>query len=287
MGFPPGFGGCSPDEPDGCSNPFPQPDPGGFGGGGGGGFDPTRLIAAFVLAFTNLIAALNKLITNLLAALKIVFGALRKFLLHIWQQYVKKAITWLASHVRKLRAWLKRTISPIIKRLEKIKKWYDTHILKQQLRLYQQIQTIRRFLAILRLLHVKWAAQLDGALVDVQNRIAQSIAIVRGTLNQIINTLALVLDPVLLITRPVLGGTLLSNLGAVKRIVGFGGNRILSASEQATIQHDSTLYNASTVNTHIKTLVATGPTADDKALVTAFRQALAETVNTTLPNQAR
>src|SRR5260370_20080192 len=212
-----------------------------------------------------------------------VFRTVLKFLLHIWTTYIKRAVTWLATHVQKLRAWLKRTIGPIIKRLEKIKKWYDEHILKQQLRMLQFLQMIRRYLAILSLFHVKFAAVLDNKLVDLQNRIEQTISIVRGTLNQIINTLAIAFDPSLIITRNVLGASLLSNLGAVKRIFGFGDGRILSASEQATIEHYHALYYKSTVEAHIKTLVATGLTAEDKANRTAARQALTAAFNAPLP----
>lgn len=219
----------------------------------------------------------------LVQALILLFHRLSKFLLHIWQQYVKRAIQWLAVHVQKLRVWLKRTIGPIIKRLEKIKKWYDTHILKQQLRMLQFLQSIRRFLGILRLFHVKWAAQLDSTLADLQNRIEVSIAIVRGTLNQIISTLAIAFDPSLLITRNVLGASLLSNLGAVKRIFGFGDNRILSASEQATIDRDHSRYFQSNVTAHITSLASTGPTAEDNARRTEFRKALSETTGATLP----
>jgi hypothetical protein len=85
------------------------------------------------------------------------------------------------------------------------------------------------------------------------------------------------------LTRNLLGASLLSNLGAVKRIFGFGDNRILSASEQATIERDHALYYKSTVDSHVKTLLATGPTAEDKARRTQFRQALAETTGTPLP----
>ncbi len=186
-------------------------------------------VIAFLVAIANF---LFSLILSLVKALVSVFKIVGKFLLHVWTNYIKRGITWLASHVQKLRAWLKRTIAPIIKRLEKIKKWYDQHILKQQLRMLQMIQAIRRFLGILRLFHIKWAGALDNALVDIQNRIEHSIAIVRGTLNQIINTLALVFDPTLVIRRNALGASLLSNLGAVKRIFGYGDGRILSASEQ-------------------------------------------------------
>jgi hypothetical protein len=261
------------------------------GGDGGGPFDsigglPFEVMAGFIAMWNAIalsIAALWKWLNQLVAILTVLFHTAAKFLLHLWQQYVKKAITWLASHVQKLRAWLKRTIAPIIARLEKIKKWYDTHILKQQLRMLQQIQMIRRFLGILRLFHVKWAAKLDGMLTDLQNRIEQDIALIRGTLNQIINTLQLAFDPTLLITRNLLGASLLSNLGAIKRIFGFGDGRILSASEQATIDHDHALYFSSTVQAHQRTLATTGPTDEDKANRQAARLALAAATNTALP----
>jgi hypothetical protein len=272
-------------------------DPGGFGDGGSP--DPVLpdphlgvvdiIIGYIIDAIYSLAQAINYLYSIIHALLNFLvnfFRTLGKFLLHIWQQYVKRAIQWLASHVQKLRAWLKRTIGPIIKRLEKIKKWYDTHILKQQLRMLQMLQTIRRFLGILRLFHVKWAAKLDGTLADLQNRIEQSISIVRGTLNQIINTLAIAFDPTMVLTRNLLGASLLSNLGAVKRIFGFGDNRILSASEQATIDHDHALYYKTTVDAHVNALTATGPTAEDKSRRIEFRQALADVTNTTLPTQA-
>lgn len=266
---------CSPDD-ESCGPGFSGPEP------GGSAFDLVNWIlqlAAAILIWTrNLFAFLVKILLS-------IFHALGKFLLHVWQNFIRKAVTWLASHYQKLRAWLKRTIGPIIARLEKIKKWYDDHILRQQLRMLQILQTIRRFLRILRLFHVRWAATLDNALADIQQRIEQSIAIVRGTLNQIITTLALLLDPTLLITRNVLGGSLLSNLGAIKRIFGYGDNRILSASEQATIDHDHKLYYTSTVDAYVKTLRTSGPTDDDRARVNDFVQALSETTNTTLPSQ--
>src|SRR6266851_4999037 len=218
-----------------------------FGGGptGGGGLDST--IIDFVFGVFGLIMTiLRNVITTLIKTLVTVFKILGKFLLHIWTRYIRRAINFLMKHAQKLRDWLKRTLKPIIARLEKIKKWYDEHILKQQLRLIQMIQRIRQFLGILRVLHIKWASTLDNVLVDLQNRIEKNIAITRGILNQIINTLTLLMDPTLLIRRNVLGGTLLSNLGALKRIYGYGDNRILSASEQATIDHDHSRYFKST-----------------------------------------
>src|SRR5271157_3408371 len=168
------FGGPLPPDP---QDPWPS-----------GGWDD--LSYYLWLVWDTLARAINYVwfvLVSLWQLLVVIFRKLQKFLLHIWQNYVKAAITWLATHYQKLRAWLKRTITPILKRLQKIKQWYDQHILKQQLRLLQILQTMRRFLRILRLFHVKWAIALDNTLADLQNRIEESIRIVRGVLNEIIN----------------------------------------------------------------------------------------------------
>jgi hypothetical protein len=237
------------------------------------------VVSVLIAVLQYVIALLNALVNALLS----VFKAIGKFLLHIWTKYLPNAIKWLACNYQKARDWLKRTFGPILKWFQKVKKWYDTHILPQQLRLLRFLQAVRRVLGILRIFHIKWAAALDNVLVDIQQRIEKSIAITRGILNQIINTLALVLDPTLLIFRNVLGGSLLQNLGALKRIFGYGDNRILSASEQATIDKQHSLYFASTVKDHLSTLATSGPTSDDLDNRKAARQALTDAVNAPLP----
>lgn len=225
----------------------------------------------------------TNLFTILIGILVSIFHFLLKFLKHIWENYVKAAIVWLYNHAMKVRAWLKRTITPILKRLEKIKKWYDEHILKQQLRLLQLLQTVRRFLGILRLFHVKWAAALDQDLADIQNRIEESIRIVRGVLNEIINTLAMVLDPTLLIKTNVLAGSLLGNLAAVKRIFGFAWHGPLTADETTFLNQNVGRYNESTANNHIASLASTGLTDYDQSERTDCRTGISGETNAPLP----
>lgn len=159
----------------------------------------------------------------LVQALILLFRRLKKFLLHTLPHFLKKEFDWTLKHLRSLRTWLKRTIGPLIKRLQTIKKWYDEHILKQQLRLLRQIQTIRRFLGILRIFHVKWATQLDSALGDVQNRIEQSIALVRGHINGIINWLNALSDPIWIAGLLHKGGFFVRSLDALLRAAKLGG----------------------------------------------------------------
>lgn len=263
----------------------------------GGGFDPgdpsgvfSGIIAAIFDALVwlfNLIVAVLLFLWNVLVAfaniLLTIFKNIGKFLVNIWNNYIKKGILWLASHIQKLRAWLKRVLSPVLKFFQKLKHWYDTHILAQQIKLLQMIQKIRRFLGILRLFHIHVFDKLDNALADVQQRIQQSIAFIRGILNEIINTLSLVMDPTLFLRRGIMGGTLLGNLGAVKRIFGYGDGRIASAAEVAALDKQHSLYFSSTVKDHLTALNSSGPTQDDLDNRKAARQALADATNAPLP----
>lgn len=205
--FPGGIGDLPPTDPIGPPGPI------------SGGIDLIPWIQGLAAAISQLAQFIAKFFTLIVNALR----ALGAFLLHLWQNYVKKAIAWLARETRRLLAWLKRTIKPIIDRLEKIKKWYDEHILKQQLRMLQLIQQIRRFLGILRLFHVKWATQLDNALGDVQNRIEQAISIVRGHLNGIINWLNALSNPIWIAGLLHKGGFFIRSLDALFRGIGIGG----------------------------------------------------------------
>jgi hypothetical protein len=225
------------------------------------------VVSVLIAVLQYVIALINVLVNALLS----VFKAIGKFLLHIWTKYLPNAIKWLACNYQKARDWLKRTFGPILKWFQKVKKWYDTHILPQQLRLLRFLQAVRRVLGILRIFHIKWAAALDNVLVDIQQRIEKSIAITRGILNQIINTLAIVLDPTLLIFRDILGGSLLKNLGALRRVFAFYHHGPFTTQEQTYVDNNVGRYQASTAGNHISTLASTGLTDYDQSEITSAR----------------
>src|SRR5712664_4199246 len=145
------------------------------------------------------------------------------------------------------------------------------------------LQSIRRFLGILRLFHVQWAAKLDNTLADLQNRIETSIQIVRGTLNQIINTLAIAFDPTMLIRSNILGGSLLSNLAAIKRIVGFSRHGPLTPSETVFLDHNVNRYNRSAADQHIAAVTSSGLTEYDISERAASRKGISDALGKPLP----
>ena len=120
---------------------------------------------------------------------------LANFLTLLWN-FLKK----LAATVWKL---LQEALPKIIKALQNIRKFLldlYAHYIRPIL---MYLQYIRRFLAILALFHVKFAAQLDAWLVNLQGRILAPFLYVMQTLNGFGNWINLILTAGLLIQRPV------------------------------------------------------------------------------------
>jgi hypothetical protein len=246
-----------------------------------------QVINAIFVALWNAMIALFQFIWNTLVtvvnAIVSVFKNVGKFFARSWNDYLKPAIRGLFTHVIKLFDRLHRLLSPLLKWIQKIRKWYDTHILPILLKEIQMIQKVRQFLAVLRILHVKWAQVLDDKLLSVQSKITQSVEFIRGYLNLIINWIALITDPRMIIRRNTLGAWLLSHLGGLKRIVGYGGNRPVTSAEQADIDKAAKRYNTATVRDHVQALALTGLTEDDLTERAEARAALEEAIGEPLP----
>jgi hypothetical protein len=231
--------------------------------------------AALVFIWNTLIAVFNFLLS--------VFQNVGKFLARAWTDFIKPAINSIINFIAKIYSAIHRVLDPLLRWIQKIRKWYDTHILPILMRQLQMIQKVRRFLAILRIFHVKWAQQLDDKLAGIQSKITDTISVVRGYFNLIIDWIALICDETNVIRRSVLGSWLVSNLGGLKRIVGYGDGRQVTNSEQAAMDKARNRYTSANVHDHVQTLAMTGLTTDDMADREAARTALAEATGTPLP----
>lgn len=228
----------------------------------------SAMVTLFTFLWNTLVAVFQFLVS--------VFQNVAKFFARAWTDFLKPAINAIFNFIGKIYSALHRLLAPLMKWIQKIRAWYDTHILPILMKQIQMIQRIRQFLTILRIFHVKWAQLLDDKLAAMQGKITDSIQIVRGYLNLIISWIGLITDQTNVIRRSVLGSWLLSNLSALKRIMGYGDNRPITSAEQAAMDKAHNRYTAATVHEHMQTLAMTGLTADDLADRAAARAALAE-----------
>lgn len=231
----------------------------GFGGGDfGGGFDPWSL--GFAAIIDAIIAALNYVWQWLLYFINVLWG---------WIKGIWKWLKGLPAHIKN---WLSdfwhnhlypflqsvyyivdgiiRSIRELAHRLNniilRIRKWYHDHIFKIQKAILDVLSAMRVSLALLRLLHVKWAAKLDADLAKIQGYVTLSITDVLKALNTISSYLGLIVDPGMVIRKDFFTATLFSSLAGLKRAVWFGGNTPLSASQQQAESDDKGLLNPAT-----------------------------------------
>jgi hypothetical protein len=224
-------------------------DGGGFGGAFGGGFGD--LLAAEAIAMVIELAQILEQVANflwavLVAVANFLYGLVKtvgNFLFHIFHEHIFPIFRTLVNDYLKLKAFLTRVFQPLINVITRIRNWYIIHILPWQKLVQEIIQRVRIVLALLRLLHVKWAAKLDADLAKIQGYVTQSIQLVLGTLNQVSTILGIVIDPLMILRRDFFLSTIFSHLAALKRAVGYGNGRDLTASEAEDEQNDKQLLD--------------------------------------------
>lgn len=172
-------------------------------------------------------------------------------LLSTLKRWFGDAYEWLRKHIiRHLVAVLtaaygilENIVGIFIRILNTIRNWYFKHVFPIQKKILQVISVARVFLSLLRLLGVKWAAKLDADLQKIAGYVSASILYVVQTLNTLSSYMALVVDPGMILARPFLAASILSNLDLVKRAGAYGSNNPLSASDATAEANDKNLLN--------------------------------------------
>jgi len=145
------------------------------------------LIKVFVFVWDGIVAVAR----YALKALQSVAG----FFKHLWEGFFKKIFTGLVDVIRKVHTWLEAHLRPIIEWLKKAQKWLEKHVWTPLRRYINFLQKLRRWLAILKLLHIKWAEALDRRLARTEAELAHTFLLVRGTINMVISWVNAASDP--------------------------------------------------------------------------------------------
>lgn len=150
-----------------------------------------QLLSLLIQGFIYIGQVLLQIVTFLGSAIAKVFGLLR----HVWDFVVKDVIAKILKYIQIAHQWLEAKLAPVIAFLHKVRafvdRWYQLYV-----RPYlQMLQRMRRYIAILRLLHIHFADWLDRKLAAEEALISQTFLKVRGYLNQVIDTVNALTDP--------------------------------------------------------------------------------------------
>lgn len=151
----------------------------------------SQLLSLLIQGFAFIGQVLLQVVTFFAQAIGKLFGLLR----HVWDFIVKDVLAKILKYVQIAHAWLEAHLRPVINFLKKVRALYD-----RWYRLYvrpylQMIQRLRRYIAILRLLHIHFADWLDKKLAAEEAFVSKTVLTIRGYLNQVIDTVNALTDP--------------------------------------------------------------------------------------------
>jgi hypothetical protein len=232
--------------------------------GGIGGFDPGQffggiidtlvavinaIIAALVYLFNLLVVVFQFLYAAVVAIANALVSAIKiiaKGFIHVISDIVHGRFLHLFQDYLDLKAKITAWLAPVLRILRRVKAIFDEFVTKPLLRFINMIQKIRQFLTIFRILGFKWAKKLDTALANWERRVVQNVLVLQSWINFAISAVSLIMDPSLIMRKNFLLASLLSFLGAVKRVVFFGANRTPSSDETKQTQQDTRALSQTT-----------------------------------------
>lgn len=190
----------------------------------------TDIISGFIAAIEAQIVFLAQLIYAVFVYLFNLLLAIAKFLLKelttVYHFFLKikdllldKVIRPIIKAFTDLQQWLRDTLGPVLKYLNKMRAWYDQYFNKYVKPFLNVISHIRQVLTLLKLLHVKWAGKLDGLLGKVQSRVFGNFEKLRQRLNQVISWLDLIIDPRGIIRAGPLANSIGLSIGTIVQTV--------------------------------------------------------------------
>ena len=169
-----------------------------------------QIFGAITAGINTSLAYLVELLADIQAALVYLWGVLQAvadwlvsvvqkigaWLKNLWNTGFKNLFSRLLKIYQQVHDWLEQRLRPIIDFLKNMRAWLDAFYKTHVLPMINLIQRIRRYLLILRLLHVKFATTLDNWLLKYEQAINKVFGVVRGSLNQVIDWLNLATNPV-------------------------------------------------------------------------------------------
>jgi hypothetical protein len=125
-----------------------------------------------------------------------------KFIVHIWNNFFKVLWGRILELFRKVHAFLEAKLGPIVRYLQKVRAMWDRNFQLYIKPILNMLQKIRQGLFVLRLLHIKFAQELDAKILSIESKLTKNFLQLRGVLTTMIDAVNAVIDAPLLVRKP-------------------------------------------------------------------------------------
>jgi hypothetical protein len=127
-----------------------------------------------------------------------------KFIGHAIGSFFKGIFVKLFHLIDNVHQWLEAKLRPVVDFIKKVRTWYDRYYKLYVRPWMNMLQHIRQVLSVMRALHIKWAAALDHRISQIESMTGGLFLQVKTILNGFIDILNSVIDPKMLLRKPIL-----------------------------------------------------------------------------------
>lgn len=231
-----------------------------------------KVLEALVVSFRSLVSVLGAVFSGHFQ----IFTKAALWVGHAMSTLVKKWIPEIIQEIRGLYGKLRHLMQPIVDTIRKIRAIQQAYFNQYIRPILNFIQHLRQFLVILRLLHVKFATQLDQRLADLEGKLTAQFMLVLRSLNTVSDYLNYILDPFGLVDSGLYLQTALRSIGALFNALHDVQRGIIGGEDDAKNKLDQGRYNKSAAQASVQQRAQSGSTPDDLAQRDAVRSAFKE-----------
>jgi hypothetical protein len=168
------------------------------------GAELQQILAFLVHLIVEVFQFIANVIVNVFKFFINIIGKSISFFHHILNFFFKDIWPRALSIMRHIHDFLEAKLGPIIKFLKKYRDLIDRNYRLYIKPILNFLQKIRQVLAVMRLLHIKFARELDAKILQLEGLLTKNFLQLRGILTSMLNALNAVVDFPLLFRKPVL-----------------------------------------------------------------------------------
>lgn len=207
-----------------------------------------KIISVVVNGVLAIVGALQAALSTVIGGLVSTFQKLSQWIIAAFDFLTKSWLPKLITAIQHIRAKIQAWLAPLIRQIQIIRQQQQIVFNLYIKPILTLIQRARQALLLLRLFHLKFAAQLDQDLATVEGKITQVVVAQRAALNTVVGYINIILDPLGNLQWGPYIRTALQGIGALKAAVWAVSNSPLGAQDQAQQAVDAQTFSAKSIN---------------------------------------
>jgi hypothetical protein len=150
-------------------------------------------LEAVVGYLVTAVSWLTTRVANILVSTGAIFAKAWDALKIVWSDVLKPALVWIDKTIARVQAWLKDTLGPVFRWLDRIRVELNAIYNRFVKPLIDTIEFVRQVNRVLLTFHITWLQKLDNYLAELERRIREPILWLYARLSEVQNAVNFIL----------------------------------------------------------------------------------------------